>query len=128
MVGSVPGMIITRSTFGFMALLGVFALAGTVIHNGIFLIDFIDHRRHDGVPLDEAITEGIQRRTRPIILTAVATIVELIPMTLSRSTLWPPFAWVIITGLSVSTLMTLLVIPSVFKLTFRHEAAHAKTR
>ncbi len=128
MIGSVPGLIVTGSTFGFMTLLGIFALAGTVIHNGIFLIDYIDHRRHEGIPLDEAITEGIQRRTRPIILTAVATIVELIPMTMSSSTLWPPFAWVIITGLTVSTLMTLLVIPSVFKLTFAREAEHAHAK
>lgn len=121
-VGSVPGLLITGSAFGFMTLLGLFALAGTVIHNGIFLIDYIDHRRHEGVPLDQAITEGIQRRMRPIILTAVATIVELLPMTMNSSTLWPPFAWVIISGLLVSTLMTLLVIPSVYKLLFRHEA------
>ncbi len=120
-VGSVPGLILTHSTFGFMTLLGIFALAGTVIHNGIFLIDYIDHRRRDGVPLDQAITEGIQRRMRPIILTAVATMVELIPMTMTSSTLWPPFAWVIISGLMVSTLMTLIVIPSVFKLTFQKE-------
>lgn len=122
-VGSVPGLLITGSSFGFMTLLGVFALAGTVIHNGIFLIDYIDHRMHeDKIPLDQAITEGIQRRTRPIILTAAATLVELLPMTMSSSTLWPPFAWVIISGLLVSTLMTLLVIPSVFKLAFGKES------
>lgn len=121
-VGSVPGLLLTGSTFGFMTLLGLFALAGTVIHNGIFLLDYIDHRRHEGVSLDQAITEGIQRRMRPIILTAAATIVELLPMTMTSSTLWPPFAWVIISGLLVSTLMTLVVIPAVYKLTFRKEA------
>lgn len=121
-VGSVPGLLLTGSTFGFMTLLGLFALAGTVIHNGIFLLDYIDHRRQEGLPLDQAITEGIQRRMRPIILTAAATIVELLPMTMSSSTLWPPFAWVIISGLLVSTLMTLLVIPAVYKLTFKKEA------
>ena len=121
-VGSVPGLLLTGSAFGFMTLLGLFALAGTVIHNGIFLIDYIDHRMHDDkIPIDQAIVEGIQRRTRPIILTASATIVELLPMTMSSSTLWPPFAWVIISGLLVSTLMTLLVIPSVFKLAFSKE-------
>lgn len=121
-VGSVPGLLITGSTFGFMTLLGLFALAGTVIHNGIFLLDYIDHRRHEGISLDQAITEGIQRRMRPIILTAAATIVELLPMTMTSSTLWPPFAWVIISGLLVSTLMTLLVIPAVYKLAFKKEA------
>jgi multidrug efflux pump subunit AcrB len=120
-VGAVPGLILSRSTFGFMTMLGFFTLAGTVIHNGIFLLDYIDHRIHDGVPLREAITEGIQRRTRPIILTAVATIVELLPMTMSSATLWPPFAWAIISGLSVSTLMTLLVIPAIYKVVFEKE-------
>lgn len=120
-VGAVPGLILSGSTFGFMTLLGFFTLAGTVIHNGIFLIDYIDHRIHEGATMEEAITEGIQRRTRPIILTAVATMVELLPMTMSSSTLWPPFAWAIISGLSVSTLMTLLVIPSIYKLAFQKE-------
>lgn len=121
-VGSVPGLLLTNMPFGFMTLIGMFALAGTVIHNGIFLIDYIDHRMHEGVPLDRAIIEGIQRRTRPIILTAVATLVELLPMTMSSSTLWPPFAWVIISGLLVSTLMTILVIPSVFRIAFLKES------
>jgi len=120
-VGAVPGLILSDSTFGFMTLLGFFTLAGTVIHNGIFLIDYIDHKMHEGESIEKAITEGIQRRTRPIILTAVATIVELLPLTLSKSTLWPPFAWAIISGLSVSTLMTLLVLPSIYLLMFRRK-------
>jgi multidrug efflux pump subunit AcrB len=121
-VGSVPGLLLTHSTFGFMTLLGFFTLAGTVIHNGIFLIDYIDHRLAEGVPMDQAITQGIQRRMRPILLTASATIVELLPLTMTRSTLWPPFAWAIIWGLAVSTLLTLLVLPSIFKLCFDKEA------
>jgi multidrug efflux pump subunit AcrB len=59
---------------------------------------------------------------RPILLTASATIVELLPLTMTRSTLWPPFAWAIIWGLAVSTLLTLLVLPSIFKLCFDKEA------
>jgi multidrug efflux pump subunit AcrB/outer membrane protein TolC len=125
-VGSVPGLLLTGSTFGFVTLLAFFTLAGTVIHNGIFLLDYMDHRVAAGVPLDTAITEGIQRRTRPIILTAVATIVELLPMTMSSSTLWPPFAWAIISGLAVSTLMTLLVLPSIYRLAFGGEARSVK--
>jgi len=120
-VGAVPGLLLSGSTFGFMTLLGFFTLAGTVIHNGIFLLDYIDHRIHDGIDIETAITEGIQRRMRPILLTAIATIVELLPMTLSSSTLWPPFAWAIISGLTVSTLMTLLVIPAVYKMAFQKE-------
>lgn len=126
-VGSVPGLLLTNSTFGFMTLLGFFTLAGVVIHNGIFLLDYTDHRVHDGVNVDVAITEGIQRRMRPIILTAVATMVELLPMTLSKSTLWPPFAWAIISGLAVSTLMTLLVLPAVYKLAFSKKGGHSMT-
>jgi multidrug efflux pump subunit AcrB len=122
-VGAVPGLLLTHSTFGFMTLLGVFTLAGTVVPNGIFLIDYIDKRRKAGVPLQGAITEGIQRRMQPILLTATSTIVELIPLTMTKATLWPPFAWAIIFGLAVAALLTLLVLPSVFKLTFGKEAA-----
>lgn len=120
-VGAVPGLLLTHSTFGFMTLLGFFTLAGTVIHNGIFLIDYIDKRRDAGVHLDHAIIQAIQRRMRPILLTAAATIVELLPLTMTKATLWPPFAWAIIWGLAVSTLLTLLVLPAIFKLLFSQE-------
>jgi multidrug efflux pump subunit AcrB len=122
-VGAVPGLLVTFSTFGFMTLLGFFTLAGTVVPNGIFLIDYIDKRRKAGVPLQGAITEGIQRRMQPILLTATSTIVELIPLTMTKATLWPPFAWAIIFGLAVAAVLTLLVLPSIFKLMFEKEAA-----
>lgn len=117
-VGTVPGLLLSNSTFGFMTLLGCLALAGTVIHNGIFLLDFIDHKIAEGASVDQAIEEGISRRTKPIILTAVATIVELIPLTVTKATLWPPFAWAIISGLAISTLLTLLVVPAMYRLAF----------
>lgn len=117
-VGTVPGLLLSDSTFGFMTLLGCLALAGTVIHNGIFLLDFIDHKIAEGASIDQAIVEGISRRTKPIILTAVATIVELIPLTVTKATLWPPFAWAIISGLAISTLLTLLVVPAMYRLAF----------
>ena len=117
-VGTVPGLLLSNSSFGLMTLLGCFALAGTVIHNGIFLLDYIDHRVHEGVDVETAITEGVERRMRPIILTAVATIVELLPLTVSNQTIWPPFAWAIISGLSISTLLTLLVVPALYKVAF----------
>lgn len=117
-VGTVPGLLLSGSSFGFMTLLGCLALSGTVIHNGIFLLDFIDHRIREGDSIDQAISDGISRRTRPIILTAVATIVELLPLTVTKATLWPPFAWAIISGLAISTLLTLLVVPAMYKLAF----------
>jgi multidrug efflux pump subunit AcrB/outer membrane protein TolC len=117
-VGTVPGLMLSGSSFGFMTLLGCLALSGTVIHNGIFLLDFIDHKIREGDSIDQAIVEGISRRTRPIILTAVATIVELLPLTVTKATLWPPFAWAIISGLAISTLLTLLVVPAMYKLAF----------
>lgn len=120
-VGTVPGLVITGYAFGFVTLMGCFVLAGTVIHNGIFLIDYVDHRLAEGIPMEEALTAGIQRRMRPILLTAIATIVELIPLTMTQATIWPPFAWAIISGLSISTLLTLLVVPSLYLLVFRRQ-------
>lgn len=118
-VGVVPGLLLSGSNFGLMTLFGCFALAGTVIHNGIFLLDYIDHKIREGMEIEAAIIEGVERRMRPIILTAVATIVELIPLTMSKQTVWPPFAWAIISGLSISTLLTLLVVPALYKVSFQ---------
>mgnify|MGYP000869973286 CR=1 FL=1 len=63
-------------------------------------------------PLEQAIADAVGRRTRPILLTTLTTVAGLLPMTLTQSTLWPPMAWSIISGLSASTLLTLMVVPA----------------
>jgi len=117
--GVVPGLLFADAPFGFMSVLGVIALVGIVVNNAIVLIDVIDHRRAEGADLETAVREGVERRARPILLTTTTTVSGLLPLALSGSSLWPPMAWSIISGLIASTLLTLLAIPSLYLLLFR---------
>ena len=120
-IGVVPGLILSDQPFGFMAILGLIALVGIVVNNAIVLIDLIEVRRNEGKPLDQALEEAIVRRTRPILLTAGTTVLGLLPLGFTEATLWPPLAFTIMAGLLSSTLLTLLVIPAVYKLVFDRE-------
>jgi len=115
-VGVVPGLLLTGQSFSFTAILGVVALVGIVVNNAIVLIDVAERGRADGQPLDQAIEDAVVRRTRPILMTTATTVVGLAPLTLTQSTLWPPMAWAIISGLIASTALTLLVIPVLYRL------------
>ena len=75
------------------------------------------------MPLDRAVTDAVARRTRPILLTTLTTVAGLLPMTLTESTLWPPMAWSIISGLSASTFLTLLVVPAMCAYLLRESEA-----
>jgi multidrug efflux pump subunit AcrB len=110
--GVVPGLLITGYSFGFMALLGVIALVGIVVNNAIVLIDVIDTNLDFGMDPADAVTEAVARRTRPILLTALTTVAGLLPLTFANSTLWPPMAWSIISGLLAATILTLGVVPT----------------
>ena len=118
-VGVVPGLILAGQPFSFTAMLGVVALIGIVVNNAIVLIDVIESGRREGLNLDQAVMAAVGRRTRPILLTTATTIAGLLPLTFTQSTLWPPMAWAIISGLLASTLLTLLVIPAVYRLIYR---------
>jgi len=120
--GIFPGLVLTGSPFGFQPLLGVIALVGIVVNNAIVLIDLIDQRLAAGIPINAAVTDAVARRTRPILLTTATTVAGLLPLALSSSTLWPPMAWAIISGLLASTIQTLLVIPAVCRLTLKEVA------
>jgi multidrug efflux pump subunit AcrB len=117
--GVVPGLLLTGNPFGFTALLGVIALAGIVVNNAIVLIDVIDRNLEAGWDLTDAIADAVARRTRPILLTTVTTVAGLAPLTLTESTLWPPLAWSIISGLLASTVLTLLVVPAMCRYLLR---------
>jgi multidrug efflux pump subunit AcrB len=109
--GVVPGLLLTGNTFGFMALLGVITLVGIVVNNAIVLIDVIDNNLAAGMSAADSVIEAVRRRTRPILLTTLTTVAGLLPLTLTSSTLWPPMAWSIISGLLASTILTLGVVP-----------------
>jgi outer membrane protein TolC/preprotein translocase subunit SecF len=117
--GVTPGLILGNAAFGFMSLLGVLALVGIVVNNSILLIESIDEFRDSGLGLESAIKQALATRARPIILTAVTTIAGVLPMAFEESTLWPPLAWAMITGLIGSTLITLLFVPSLYVIFFQ---------
>ncbi len=124
-IGVVPGLLLTGQAFSFTALLGVVALVGIVVNNAIVLIDVAEQNRRDGKDVEQAIADAVVRRTRPILMTTATTIVGLAPLTLTQSTLWPPMAWAIISGLITSTALTLLVIPVLYRLLISPDALPA---
>jgi multidrug efflux pump subunit AcrB len=117
--GVVPGLLIGRQPFGFMSLLGVIALVGIVVNNAIVLLEVVDSRRQAGADIPEALQEAVSRRIRPILLTTATTVAGLLPLALSRSTLWPPLASAMISGLTSSTLLTLVVVPALYRVLMR---------
>ena len=110
--GVVPGLLLSGYPFGFMALLGVIALVGIVVNNAIVLIDVVDANMEHGMQRAQAVIRAVERRARPILLTTATTVAGLLPLTLTDSTLWPPMAWSIISGLLASTVLTLGVVPA----------------
>jgi multidrug efflux pump subunit AcrB len=117
--GVIPGLLLSGEPFGFQSLLGVFALAGVVVNNAIVLLDRIEIGRAGGYPMDRAVSDAVQARARPILLTTATTVLGLLPLALSSSNLWPPLAWAMISGLIASTALTLLVVPSMYVVLFR---------
>ncbi|MBW4934384.1 efflux RND transporter permease subunit [Marinobacter sp. F4206] len=112
-VGIFPGLVLSDSPFGFQSLLGVIALVGIVVNNAIVLLDVMDRQLEAGEGIRDAVRKAVEQRTRPILLTTATTVAGLLPLAFSSSTLWPPMAWAIISGLLASTVLTLLVIPAV---------------
>ncbi|SFN54981.1 efflux RND transporter permease subunit [Marinobacter pelagius] len=112
-VGIFPGLVLSGSPFGFQSLLGVIALVGIVVNNAIVLLDVMDRELEKGSDIRDAVRSAVEQRTRPILLTTATTVAGLLPLAFSSSTLWPPMAWAIISGLLASTVLTLLVVPSV---------------
>lgn len=115
-VGVIPGLALLGIPFGFQPMLGCIALIGIVVNNAIVLIDVLDQNLSAGKNFVDAMTDAVERRTRPIMLTGATTIAGLIPLAFSDATMWPPMAWPIITGLLASTVLTLFVVPALCRL------------
>ncbi|VTU33329.1 putative efflux pump membrane transporter TtgB [Variovorax sp. PBS-H4] len=115
--GVAGALLVSNRPFGFVALLGVIALMGMIQRNAVILIDQIEHDRAAGVPTWDAIVESAVRRLRPIVLTAAAAVLAMIP--LSRSVFWGPMAISIMGGLIVATVLTLLALPAMYAAWFR---------
>jgi multidrug efflux pump subunit AcrB len=115
--GVAAALLLFGKPFGFVALLGVIALMGMIMRNSVILIDQIEQDRLRGVPAWSAIVEAAVRRFRPIVLTAAAAVLAMVP--LSRSLFWGPMAVAIMGGLIVATALTLLALPAMYAAWFR---------
>ena len=116
-----------RAGLGAGMCLSVFiALAGMIMRNSVILIDQIEQDRRRGVPAWDAIVESAVRRFRPIVLTAAAAVLAMIP--LSRSVFWGPMAVAIMGGLVVATALTLLALPAMYAAWFRVQKPPQATR
>jgi multidrug efflux pump subunit AcrB len=117
LIGASLALNLAYRPFGFVALLGLIALAGMIMRNTVILVDAIESDVSDGKPRREAIVEATVRRARPVVLTALAAILAMIP--LSESAFWGPMATTIMGGLFVATFLTLLFLPALYALWFR---------
>ncbi len=120
LIGVVIGLVVMRSYFGFMTLLGIISLAGIVINNAIVLLDRIKIEiEENGREPARAVVESAQRRLRPILLTTVTTLGGLLPLYLGGGPMYEPMAVSIMFGLVFATALTLGVVPVLYSLFFR---------
>jgi multidrug efflux pump len=125
-IGATAALLISNRPFGFVALLGLIALAGMIMRNTVILVDQIERDITAGHGRYRAIVDATVRRARPVALTAFAAILGMIP--LAGNIFWGPMAITIMGGLFVATILTLLVVPALYALWFRvreHEGAPA---
>ena len=124
LIGAVAALLVFNAPFGFVALLGVIALAGMIMRNTVILVDQIDTDLASGREKWDAIIESTVRRARPVVLTALAAILAMVP--LARSVFWGPMALSIMGGLIVATALTLFFLPALYAAWFRVGAPSAE--
>ncbi len=116
-IGASLALNVSGMPFGFVALLGLIALAGMDMRNSVILVDQVQHDLDSGMPLKQAIVESVVRRARPVVLTAMTAIFAMIP--LAGSAFWGPMAVTVMGGLFVATFLTLLFLPALYAFWFR---------
>ena len=112
LIGVVPALLVTQAPLGFVAILGVIALSGMIMRNAVILIDQVRAEMAEGRDPWNAVVEAAVHRTRPVALTAAATVLAMIPLT--RSVFWGPMAIAIMGGLTVATLLTIFFVPALY--------------
>lgn len=117
LIGVVAGMLLLNQAMGFVAILGVMALSGMIIRNSVILIDQIQKHIEAGESPIDAIVDSAVLRFRPIMLTAAAAILGMLP--LMTSSFWGPMAVAIASGLLIATILTLLVLPVMYAVTYK---------
>src|ERR1700730_11213379 len=125
--GAIIALVITRTALSLPAMIGLLMLTGIVVTNAIVLLDLVDQYRERGLPLQEALIEGGRHRLRPILMTAVATMLALAPLAFSGNSgggfIGAPLAVVVIGGLFTSTLLTLILVPVLYSEASRFTSA-----
>jgi multidrug efflux pump len=117
LIGVTAALLLFDKPFGFVAMLGTIALSGMIMRNSVILVDQIDQDQASGLAPWQAVVESTIRRFRPIVLTAAAAILAMIPLT--RSVFFGPMAVAIMGGLAVATLLTVLFLPALYAAWFR---------
>ncbi|GAB1417140.1 hypothetical protein MASR2M117_25460 [Paludibacter sp.] len=118
-VGAILALALTNTAMSIYAMLGLVMLVGLVAKNAILLVDFANEAHKEGKNIDEALIQAVRIRTRPILMTALSTVIGMLPVALSTGSgaeLRNGMAWVIIGGMTMSTLLTLVVVPVVYKI------------
>jgi multidrug efflux pump len=123
LIGVVIALLVTRAPLGFVAILGIIALGGMIMRNSVILIDQIRAEMAEGLDSWTAVVEAAVHRTRPVALTATATVLAMVPLT--RSVFWGPMAIAIMGGLTVATLLTIFFVPALYAAWFRVERTAA---
>ena len=116
LIGVVGALLISGRPLGFVAILGILALMGMIARNAIILIEQIEAERAQGREMWDAVVEGAVSRFRPIMLTAISTVLGFIPI--APTVFWGPMAFAIMGGLFVATLLTLIVLPALYVIFF----------
>ncbi|MGZ8256671.1 MAG: efflux RND transporter permease subunit, partial [Gallionella sp.] len=124
-IGVTASLLLFQVPFGFVAMLGMISLAGMIMRNSVILLDQINQDMQAGATQYDAIVEATVRRFRPIMLTAAAAILAMIPLT--RSVFWGPLAVVIMGGLLVATFLTLLYLPALYAMWYKVETPSVRT-
>lgn len=117
LIGGILGLLVTRSYLSVPASVGFIALFGIAVQNGMVLVTYFNDLRERGKSVAEAVTEGAELRLRPVLMTALTTVLGLLPLLLARgigADVQRPLAIVVVFGLTTSTLLTLFVIPAVY--------------
>ncbi|EEG77001.1 efflux RND transporter permease subunit [Dethiobacter alkaliphilus] len=129
-IGVVAALLLTNTSFGITAYIGLIVLGGIVVNNGIVLVDFMQRKRRQGASMSEAVTEAVHQRTRPVLMTAFTTILGLLPLAASLgdgAELQAPLARTVIGGLLSSTMLTLVIVPLLYAIFHRKENSPAQS-
>jgi len=117
LIGVVPALLVFQAPMGFVAILGNIALGGMIMRNAVILIDQVQTEIADGRDPWNAVLDAAIHRARPVVLTAMATVLAMVPLT--RSVFWGPMAIAIMGGLTIATVLTIFFVPALYAAWFK---------